>query len=290
MAWVVAPNIKALFASVNRLAPNRDKASDGTVGDLAHQQGTSGHNPDDMAGVRAERSDSDKVQEVRAGDVDRDLRLPDVSMEDVVQTVVKTPNLRKRLIYVIYNRRIWAASNGWRQASYTGSNPHDKHAHFSGHPDYDNDSSPWREIEQLGEDDMQADERAALFEVREQLRLYFSGMRKTATGTVLSPTEWRIRDETKFQPTVTAGLARVEASVTELAKASGVDQKTLADIRARVDQAAAEDRQRAEAEAARDAELAELVRQAQNGDLAADEFLRRVSERFAQAADPAASS
>jgi hypothetical protein len=39
--------------------------------------------------------------------------------------------VEKRLRYLIYERRIWSASNGWRQETYEGSNPHDKHAHFS---------------------------------------------------------------------------------------------------------------------------------------------------------------
>ncbi|MEU8329811.1 hypothetical protein [Micromonospora sp. NPDC048839] len=154
MAWVVAPNIKALFASINKIAPKRDRTTDGTVGDLAHSTGTSGHNPDDTPGVKAERQDADSIPEVRAGDVDRDLRIdhiPGDDMEAVVQKVVRTPALRRRLIYVIYNRRIWSASSDWAQRPYTGSNPHDHHAHFSGDPAYDNDSSPWAGIEQMGE-------------------------------------------------------------------------------------------------------------------------------------------
>ncbi|MGC4769193.1 hypothetical protein ACLQ25_09460 [Micromonospora sp. DT44] len=173
MAWVVAPNIKALFASVNKLAPARDKTSDGTIGDLAHSTGVSGHNPDDTAGVRAERSDSDTTPEVRAGDIDRDLRIdhiPGDDMEAVVQKVVRTPALRRRLIYVIYNRRIWSASSGWAQQPYSGSNPHDHHAHFSGDPAYDNDGSPWREIEALAqEDDMTPEEHNWLATVHKNL-------------------------------------------------------------------------------------------------------------------------
>ncbi|MFC3504794.1 hypothetical protein ACFOOK_28035 [Micromonospora krabiensis] len=264
MSWVVAPNIKALFASVNKLAPGRDKASDGTVGDLAHQSGTSGHNPDDTPGVSAERTDPDSIPEVRAGDIDKDLRHPTVTMEQVVQKVVKTPALRRRLIYVIYNRRIWSASSGWAQKAYTGSNPHDKHAHFSGHPDYDNDSSPWREIEALGDDDMDATERAALMEVRDQVRLFFSGMTKTATGTVLSPTVWRIRDE-EWQAKVSALLTALSGQI------GGLDTKQVI---ARIEALAAEDRQR-------DAELAELVRRTNSGELTAEQVVDELARRLA---------
>lgn len=163
MAWVLAPNIKALFGAFNKIAPNRDRTSDGTIGDLAHQGSASGHNPDESG--NAERSDSDSVDEVRAGDVDTDLRTPGLTMEACVQRIVRTPNLRKRLIYVIYNGRIWSASSGWVERPYSGANRHDHHAHFSGHPDHDNNSAPWVELEQMEEPDMLADERAALMRV-----------------------------------------------------------------------------------------------------------------------------
>ncbi|MEV1157741.1 hypothetical protein AB0J27_20315 [Micromonospora chokoriensis] len=58
----------------------------------------------------------------------------------------------------------------------------------------------------LEDDDMDATERAALMEVRDNLRLYFGGMSKTVQGTTLCPTDWRIRDE-KWQASVTAKLS-----------------------------------------------------------------------------------
>lgn len=153
--WVKAPNIVAIQNSFNKIAPNRDKSSDGTIGDLAHQSGTSGHNPDDYPGVRAERSDSDNIPEVRAVDIDVDLKLPGVTMEMVVQSILRSTD-KNRLIYIIYNGRIWSKSNGWKQQTYTGKNKHTQHAHFSGDAASDNDSRPWPSIEVFGgeEDDM----------------------------------------------------------------------------------------------------------------------------------------
>ncbi|MFI6270741.1 hypothetical protein [Micromonospora zamorensis] len=58
-----------------------------------------------------------------------------------------------------------------------------------------------------GEDDMDKAERDALFEVRDNLRRWFGGMKDTATGAALSPTIWRIRDEQEFQPKVLAALS-----------------------------------------------------------------------------------
>jgi hypothetical protein len=143
--------IDPLFEAFNAIAPNRAKGQDGTIGDTAHQAETSGHNPDDTAGVKAERQDADSVPEVRAADVDADLRQPGVTMEQAVQAVLHGPAAeRDRLIYIIYNRRIWRKSNGWRQETYTGSDPHDRHAHFSGDPESDEDARAWTSIKNIG--------------------------------------------------------------------------------------------------------------------------------------------
>src|ERR1051326_5441753 len=69
MTWYKAAWIPPLFAALDQRFPARDRASDGTIGDPAHQAEVSGHNPDDTPGVRAERSDADSKPEVRAADV-----------------------------------------------------------------------------------------------------------------------------------------------------------------------------------------------------------------------------
>jgi hypothetical protein len=119
---VLIPSLVRLRQEFNLINPERDKASDGWIGDAAHQANpTSDHNPD-LRGL------------VHAIDMDEDLRTPGVSMERCVQFLLDRcrSGQEKRLKYIIYERRIWSASNGWRQKAYTGSNPHDKHAHFSG--------------------------------------------------------------------------------------------------------------------------------------------------------------
>jgi hypothetical protein len=130
MATLV-PCLVKLRTELNRVAPDRDKASDGAAGDAAHQGRVSDHN-DDEAG-RVPIKDADKTPEIHAVDLDADLRRPGLTMEDVVQHTLARCRTgeEKRLRYVIYNRRIWEASNGWRQRAYTGDNPHTQHAHFS---------------------------------------------------------------------------------------------------------------------------------------------------------------
>lgn len=135
MAWRVAKSLDVLLAEIDEVAPNRSKASDGTIGDDAHRGTDSDHNENDAGVVCAEDFTHDP------GD--------GADMNEISE------HLRKRnhpaVKYVIWNRRIWSKarnSEGWRE--YHGSNPHDKHMHVSvgvgsdGHSTgpYDN-TSPW---------------------------------------------------------------------------------------------------------------------------------------------------
>jgi hypothetical protein len=153
MAWVVTASLGRLMADFRTTFPAKSRASDGTIGDTAHQAETSGHNPDDTPGSKAEYSDADSKPEVRAIDVDNTLHDPrGVTMEQVVQRLLSTPADRDRLMYVIYFRRIWRKKNSWRQEAYTGSSPHTEHAHFSGDPDADENAAPWTSVLSFGDD------------------------------------------------------------------------------------------------------------------------------------------
>jgi len=131
MAAILVPCGVRLRSDFNTVAPTREKVSDGWIGDTAHQQETSDHNDDETGNVPIH--DADRVHEVHAIDVDKDLNQSDLTMEKVVQFLLGRcrSGAETRLRYIIYNRRIWEASNGWKQRAYTGPNPHDKHAHFS---------------------------------------------------------------------------------------------------------------------------------------------------------------
>lgn len=135
MAWRVAKSLDVLLAEINEVAPNRSKASDGSIGDDAHRGTASDHNPNEANVVCARDFTHDP------GD--------GADMNEISE------HLRKRnhpaVKYVIWNRRIWSKarnSEGWRE--YHGSNPHNKHMHVSvgvgsdGHSigPYDN-ASPW---------------------------------------------------------------------------------------------------------------------------------------------------
>ena len=132
MAWVLTKQLQAFRDQMDATFPNRDRKSDGVIGDAAHQAEKSGHNPDRTA--NAEYKDGDSKNEVRAIDIDSDTGNPDVSMEGIVQHLVRLARAGKLsfIRYLIFNRRIWAASSGWAQRAYTGPSPHTEHLHMSG--------------------------------------------------------------------------------------------------------------------------------------------------------------
>jgi hypothetical protein len=112
--------------------PDRDRSSDGWIGDTRHSARPSDHNPDAKTGV------------VRAIDVDRDVSgsakpdlMPDIA--DQIRLAAKAGD--KRIAYVIFEGRIASPRMGWRWRKYSGSNPHNKHCHISFTTKGDTDSS-----------------------------------------------------------------------------------------------------------------------------------------------------
>ena len=102
--------------------PDRDRTSDGWIGDTRHAARKSDHNPDVQGWVRAI-------------DVDRDLfkgSKPDI-MPDLVDQLRRACKAKqeKRISYIIFDERICSPILGWKWRKYKGANPHTKHAHFS---------------------------------------------------------------------------------------------------------------------------------------------------------------
>lgn len=159
-SWILVPCLVTLRDEFNRLAPRRDKASDGSIGDTAHAYSSSDHNPDETGSTPSE--DSDRRNEVHAIDVDDDLRKPGWDMNRALQIIITRhrQGLDDRLQNVIYNRRIWSRSWGWTARAYTGSNGHTQHAHFSARytTAQENDTRPWGLVKEV-EDVAFADEK-----------------------------------------------------------------------------------------------------------------------------------
>lgn len=102
--------------------PDRDRSSDGWIGDARHSARKSDHNPD-VSGW------------VRAIDVDRDLSgkakpdlMPDLA--DQIRIFAKR-DPSKRISYIIFNGKIASPILRWKWRKYTGINQHHNHCHIS---------------------------------------------------------------------------------------------------------------------------------------------------------------
>ena len=102
--------------------PDRDRSSDGWLGDLRHTLRKSDHNPDVQGWVRAI-------------DVDRDLhgknRKPDLMPDLADQIRIAAKSGDKRIAYVIFDGKIASPKKAWRWRTYDGINKHNHHAHIS---------------------------------------------------------------------------------------------------------------------------------------------------------------
>jgi hypothetical protein len=126
--WRVAKSLLTLRDQINRLAPNRKKGNDGTIGDESHQTRDSDHN----AWVR-----DGAVGVVTALDITND---PANGCDAGRLAEILRSSHDSRIKYVIWNRRIanHAAIGGsaaWEWRPYHGSNPHDHHFHLSVKPE-----------------------------------------------------------------------------------------------------------------------------------------------------------
>jgi hypothetical protein len=124
MAWRTANSLIRLREQINAMAPNRSKASDGTIGDASHQTRDSDHNPwvrDGATGV------------VTAMDITEDSG-DGCSAEAIVEALVRSRD--PRIKYIIWDRKIISSSvSPWAKRDYNGRNPHTKHFHISVLPD-----------------------------------------------------------------------------------------------------------------------------------------------------------
>jgi len=111
--------------------PDRDRTSDGWIGDTRHQARPSDHNPD-AEGM------------CRALDLDRDLSgkaKPDFMPDLADQLRLCGKRGDKRISYIIFDGRIASSKKAWAWRPYTGINKHTHHCHISFTKEGDADGS-----------------------------------------------------------------------------------------------------------------------------------------------------
>ncbi len=126
------PAIIAFENEMNTAFPDRDRSSDGEVGDARHAESVSNHNRDE-SGNTGRWHDADKIDEVHARDTDRDLRKAGWTMEMVLAILLDRVrrNIERRITEIIFDGYIYTKARGWTKRKYTGHNKHDKHLHLS---------------------------------------------------------------------------------------------------------------------------------------------------------------
>jgi hypothetical protein len=106
----LVPSLRRLRREIDRRWPDRERDSDGWIGDAAHAVRPSDHNPDERGRVHAIDITSDGV----------DCRY-------LVWRAIAHPSTE----YVIWSNTIWSRSHDFWPRAYYGPNPHLRHMHVS---------------------------------------------------------------------------------------------------------------------------------------------------------------
>jgi len=123
-----------LREQVDDMYMDRDRKSDGWLGDTRHSVRKSDHNPD-------------KNGIVRALDLDADLGAHKEEAYALVEKIRKCAKRGdKRIKYIIYDGKIMSPIMNWKRRKYRGANPHRSHFHISFTTLGDNDGK-WFDLE-----------------------------------------------------------------------------------------------------------------------------------------------
>jgi hypothetical protein len=119
--------------------PDRDRKSDGWIGDAAHSNRKSDHNPDPSNGI------------VRAIDVDKDFDSRPSTGAYLADQIRLCAKKDKRISYVIFAGKIASRKSFFRWKEYKGISSHHAHIHISFTKKGDQNGS-WFDIPMLGVD------------------------------------------------------------------------------------------------------------------------------------------
>lgn len=107
----MVPSLRALFAEIDAVWPNRDRRTDGWIGDSRHCPGTSDHC-------------ADSAGRVHAIDIDKDGIDPDL-------VVARASNVEGVIRYMNWNYHQYHVRNDFAPTPLGGDDPHTSHIHVS---------------------------------------------------------------------------------------------------------------------------------------------------------------
>lgn len=130
MAWFLNPALTNFRTAVDLAYPPRDRASDGTIGNLAHQLSVSDHNPDPDGSVDAWDMD---VEVNGAGK-------PCALDLEVLKIIFEA---HESSLYWIHVGQIASRDSDWKRVPYVGASPHNEHVHWNTRESHENSQKPW---------------------------------------------------------------------------------------------------------------------------------------------------
>lgn len=249
MAWYLNRALSNFRSAVNDAYPLRDKESDGTIGDEAHQSGSSDHNPDSDGSVDA-------------WDMDVEVNGKGKAFKADVEHLKGVFEAHPSSSYWIHNDQIAKRSEGWVRKSYAYAGPsrnrHTQHVHWNTRSSHETSTTPWI----IQEDEV----------LTPQQDQKLSDTHFTVTSAINNPT-----GEPGSVP-LHVWAEWLTGTLKALAETMAANDDELA---AKLDEIDNEATARATMEITRDAELKALVEAFQAGDLTADEVVDALSARLA---------
>lgn len=257
-SWRLNGSLTRFRAAVDAAYPNRDRTTDGTIGDPAHQLTDSDHNPDPDGTVDA-------------WDMDRDL-LPTVAASlAAIEVLKRVFQAHPAARYWIHNDQIAHRRDGWVRRAYKPTDPdrnrHIKHVHWNTNEATEDSTAPWIIP---GGDDMTPDESKKLNDTH-----------YTTARAIPNPIgEGRVPLHV-WAAWVTNAMKANTAALTAIAnQVNGDAANDLAEemgtLAANVNRFAEQERQRDEAAATDRAEIRRLLSELDAGTLTQDELVSRI--------------
>lgn len=248
-SWFVNRALTNFRDAVNQAYPGRDKGSDGTIGDSAHQSGSSDHNPD------ADGS-------VDAWDMDVEVNGRGNAYAADVEALKQVFQAHESSSYWIHNDQIARRADGWRRRPYSEfnsdpfRNKHQQHVHWNTRSAFENSNAPWHLEEDVEAKDV------------------WNYMIDSPSLGGRAASEWIKAGEVAVRKADVL-TAKVDAIAAAVANMSDDDE-----LMTKLEEIDTEATDRAAAELARDADLKQLVEQWQSGDLTADEVVDQLAARL----------